>query len=102
MARTRQKAKQRKAKRLEQERKAAARSGRDSGDGASAGAVEELEEAQLEVAEEIQEAQRAAEVVTAPEPTPVPARETVEQKASWRQRRRAEVAEREKARPEKA
>ena len=101
MARTRQKAKQRKAKRLEQERKAAGRSAERTGDGATAAAAQELEEAQLEVAEEVQEARRAAEAVTAPEPTPVPARESAQEKASWRERRRAQVAEREKARPEK-
>jgi preprotein translocase SecE subunit len=101
MARTRQKAKQRKAKRLEQERKAAERSGQRTGDGAATEAVRELEEAQLGVAEEVQEARRAAEVATAPEPTPVPPRESVREKASWRERRRAEVAQREKAQPEK-
>jgi preprotein translocase subunit SecE len=102
MARTRQKAKQRKAKRLEQERKAAERSGQRTGDGAATEAVRELEEAQLEVAEEVQEARRAAEVATAPEPTPVPPRESVQEKASWRERRRAEVAQRKKPQPEKA
>jgi preprotein translocase subunit SecE len=98
MARTRQKAKQRKAKRLEQERKAAERAqGEDGSAQATAEALAEVEEARREAAAETQEAQRAAEVATAPEVTPVPARETAPEKVARRERRKAEVAKKEKA-----
>jgi preprotein translocase subunit SecE len=62
MARTRQKAKQRKAKRLEQERKAAERAqggvqSTDAGASGSAEALAEIEEAQVRAARELDEAQ---------------------------------------------
>jgi preprotein translocase subunit SecE len=108
MARTRQKAKQRKAKRLEQERKAAeraqptvhdtrARTAPDAPDSRSEQA--ELEEAQREAAAELQEAQRAAEVATAPETEPVPVPDGRTEKPSRRERRR-EVAKPERRKPE--
>ena len=63
MARTRQKAKQRKAKRLEQERKAAERASSpepaDAGVGNStAEALEEIEQAQVRAAQELEEARK--------------------------------------------
>jgi preprotein translocase SecE subunit len=98
VARTRQKAKQRKAKRLEQERRAAERSEPQRGpSSATAEALAEVSEAQREAAAEVQEAQRAAEVADAPQP-PVPVREPAEEKVRRRERRKAEVAEKEKPR----
>jgi preprotein translocase subunit SecE len=62
MARTRQKAKQRKAKRLEQERKAAERASQgveraDAGGSNTAEELAEIEQAQVRAAQELQEAQ---------------------------------------------
>jgi preprotein translocase subunit SecE len=92
MARTRQKSKQRKAKRQEQERKAAERTQRDEQPARPTdGAVAELQEAQREAAAEVQEAQRAAEAAAGPEAAPVPVRETPSEKATRRGRRQAEV-----------
>jgi preprotein translocase subunit SecE len=59
MARTRQKAKQRKAKRLEQERKASERSRPgDGADAATTDALAEVEQAQRDAAEELSDAQQ--------------------------------------------
>jgi preprotein translocase subunit SecE len=109
MARTRQKAKQKKAKRLEQERKAAERSGQPVHDSGSSGALAEarestgeqveLEDAQREAVAELQEAQRAAEVATAPETKPVPVPDGRTAKPSRRDRRK-EPAKPERGKPE--
>src|SRR5881396_3413393 len=98
MARTRQKAKQRKAKRLEQERKVTERSQPPVADSGSSGALAEaddsrreqaeLEDAQREAAAELQEAQRAAEVATAPETQPAPVPDSRTAKPSRRDRRK--------------
>jgi preprotein translocase subunit SecE len=112
MARTRQKAKQRKAKRLEQERKAAERSQPRMEDSGTSGALAEaadtrreqaeLDDAQREAAAELQEAQRAAEVATAPETEPVPVPDGRTEKPSRRDRRKEEVKpERRKPEPKK-
>jgi preprotein translocase SecE subunit len=96
VARTRQKSKQRKAKRLEQERKAAERTQRQEPGPSSTGAVAEIEEAQREAALEVEEAQRSAEVAASPEPepAPVPVRQTPpSEKLSRRERRRSEVVQ---------
>jgi preprotein translocase SecE subunit len=122
MARTRQKAKQRKAKRLEQERKAAERAqgrgtGADPVDGSAAEALAEIEEAQVRAAQELDEAQEvevgagaeaarsaaaaeaatAAEVATTGRSPQAASSETLPAKPSRRERRRAqqEVAEKE-------
>jgi preprotein translocase SecE subunit len=59
MARTRQQAKQRKAKRLEQERKAAEQARqRGGGDAATQDTIAEIEQAQLDAATELDEAQQ--------------------------------------------
>jgi preprotein translocase subunit SecE len=109
MARTRQKAKQRKAKRLEQERKAAERSQPQVRDSGSGGALAEtgdprreqaaLEDAQGEAVAELEEAQRAAEVATAPETEPVPVPDGRTAKPSRKDRRR-EAAKPERRKPE--
>jgi preprotein translocase SecE subunit len=129
MARTRQKSKQRKAKRLEQERKAAGRTEHPerpqrTPDGTAAPsppalaeveeareeaaaeldearneAVAEVEDAREEAALEAQEATRAAEVATAPEVTPVPSPEPPARKLRRRERREAEVKEQRRAKP---
>jgi preprotein translocase subunit SecE len=112
MARTRQKAKQRKAKRLEQERKAAERAQptvRDNRERAAPAPPPdarseqaELEDAQREAAAELQEAQRAAEVATAPEAEPVPVPDGRTAKPSRRERRKEDVKpERRKPEPKK-
>jgi preprotein translocase subunit SecE len=126
MARTRQKAKQRKAKRLEQERKAAERtSGRvepaASGDAGSstAEALAEIEQAQVRAAQELEEAGKvevgagaesahhaaaveaaaAAEVATTGRPQPAAEPEAVPEKPRRRERRRDREAEPSKAKP---
>jgi preprotein translocase SecE subunit len=123
MARTRQKAKQRKAKRLEQERKAAERAGGGSVErtnaeaGGAAEAIAEIEEAQVRAAQELEEAQEvevgagaeaarhaaAAELATAAElettrqlPEEAPSEDVVPAKPSRRERRRAQAALEEK------
>ena len=112
MARTRQKAKQRKAKRLEQERRAEERSQPQVPDSGSSGALAEaddsrqeqveLEDAQHEAVAELQEAQRAAEVATAPETEPVPVPDVRPAKPSRRDRRKEEAKpQRRKPEPKK-
>jgi preprotein translocase subunit SecE len=123
MARTRQKAKQRKAKRLEQERKAAERSGggvepaNAPDTGGAAEAIAEIEEAQFRAAQELEEAQEvevgagaevarhaaaaelatAAELETAPQlPQEAPSQDVPPAKPSRRERRRAQAALEEK------
>jgi preprotein translocase SecE subunit len=93
MARTRQRAKQRKAKRLEQERKAAERSGRpDDGLSENRQAAAEVEEAQVSAALELADAQQD-EVGAAAEA----ARSAAAAEAATA----AEVATKEKTRPAK-
>jgi preprotein translocase SecE subunit len=122
MARTRQKAKQRKAKRLEQERKAAQRTQRQDGEAPTTQeSVREIEEAQRRAAIELDEAQEvevgagaeaarsaaAAEAATGAEVATTeraeraaPVEEVAEAppKPSRRERRRAEAERVEKAR----
>jgi len=131
MARTRQKAKQRKAKRLEQERKAAERTSgsdrvepADSGDAGSstAEALAEIEQAQVRAAQELEEAGKvevgagaesahhaaaveaaaAAEVATTGRPQPAAEPEAVPEKPRRRERRRDREAEPPKAKPARA
>jgi preprotein translocase SecE subunit len=123
MARTRQKAKQRKAKRLEEERKAAERSrGGDGRRSATQQAASEVEEAQQRAAEELAEAQRdevgagaeaartaaaaeaamAAEVATGERTVTVPKSDEAPPKPARRERRKAEPAPKEKAKPKPA
>jgi preprotein translocase SecE subunit len=119
MARTRQQAKQRKAKRLEEERKAAERTQpRDAGDSASREALAEVERAQLDAAAELEEAQEtevgagaeaarsaaaveaatAAEAVSTGRATPTKVDEAPA-RVSRRERKRAEAEKEERRKP---
>jgi preprotein translocase subunit SecE len=128
MARTRQKAKQRKAKRLEQERKAAERAGggvEQPATSSTAEALAEIEEAQVRAARELEEHEEvevgagaeaartaaAAELATAAEADTTgrslqeaPEQERLPAKPSRRERRRAaqEVERKEEAKPARA
>jgi preprotein translocase SecE subunit len=120
MARTRQKAKQRKAKRLEEERKAAQRT--QPGDGADAAtreAIAEVEQAQRDAAAELAEAQdtevgagaeaarsaaaveaaAGAEAVSTGRVRPAPKADEAPARVSRRDRRRAEAAKEESRKP---